>query len=194
VVNETKHQLMAYFGSGRQFGCSLSYVFQDHSEGAGPSTSPGLAHALCSAYHLIQGKTVFFGMADTIMKPAGVFQCAYQAARPLDDAVLVLFPTCHPEKFGMVELDAGGNVRQVVDKPRTTTLTAMWGCIIWRPAFTEYLHHSVEQKGNADFAQILNGAISSGMRFRGYLVQGGSYADLGTYDEIIEMDHSLVEA
>jgi glucose-1-phosphate thymidylyltransferase len=194
VVNETKHQLMGYFGSGRQYGCDLSYVFQDHSANAGPSTSPGLAHALCSAYHLVRGKTVFFGMADTIMKPADVFRRAYQAASPDDDAVLVLFPTCHPEKFGMVELGANGRVLKVVDKPRTTLLTAMWGCIIWRPSFTEYLHQCVDQQGISDFAHILNGAIASGMRFHGYAARAGSYLDLGTYDEISEMDRSLVEA
>ena len=77
VVNETKHQLMGFFGNGHRFGCQLSYVVQEAATGAGPSTSPGLAHALDSAYHLTQGKTVFFGMADTIMQPEHVFDQAY---------------------------------------------------------------------------------------------------------------------
>ena len=68
VVNETKHQLVGYFGSGRRFGCDISYVVQEPANGNGAdSTSPGLAHALDAAYHLTRGKTVFFGMADTIM-------------------------------------------------------------------------------------------------------------------------------
>jgi len=29
VVNETKHQLMGYFGSGQRFGCNISYVVQE---------------------------------------------------------------------------------------------------------------------------------------------------------------------
>src|SRR5689334_16172276 len=72
VINETKHQLVGYFGNGQRFGCNISYVVQEAANGQDKSTSPGLAHALDSAYHLTQGKTVFFGMADTIMQPTEV--------------------------------------------------------------------------------------------------------------------------
>ncbi|MFN3335463.1 MAG: sugar phosphate nucleotidyltransferase, partial [Caldilinea sp.] len=55
VINETKHQLVGYFGNGQRFGCNISYVVQEalNGDGAVQSTSPGLAHALDSAYHLI---------------------------------------------------------------------------------------------------------------------------------------------
>jgi len=62
VINETKHQMIGYFGSGRRFGCKISYVYQEQTVAEGKSTSPGLAHALDSAYHLSKGKTVFFGI------------------------------------------------------------------------------------------------------------------------------------
>ena len=88
VVNETKHQLMGYFGSGQRFNCDISYVVQEVVEGKTKSTSPGLAHALDSAYHLVKGKTVFFGMADTLMKPGGIFKRVYEAASPDDDVLL----------------------------------------------------------------------------------------------------------
>ena len=72
VINETKHQLISYFGNGQRFGCQISYVVQERLNHHGKSTSPGLAHALDSAYHLVKNKTVFFGMADTIMQPVNV--------------------------------------------------------------------------------------------------------------------------
>ncbi|MEZ4555371.1 MAG: hypothetical protein R2851_07405 [Caldilineaceae bacterium] len=72
---------MGYFGNGRRFGCDISYVVQESTNEAGQSTSPGLAHALDSAYHLTRGKTVCFGMADTIMQPVDVFaQCPQRNA------------------------------------------------------------------------------------------------------------------
>jgi glucose-1-phosphate thymidylyltransferase len=73
VINETKHQLVGFFGNGHRFGCHLSYVVQEQNTQIGKSTSPGLAHALDSAYHLVRGKTVCFGMADTIMQPEDIF-------------------------------------------------------------------------------------------------------------------------
>jgi len=191
VVNETKHQLIGYFGDGHRFGCSIAYAIQEISASDGQSTSPGLAHALDSAYRLVRGRTVFFGMADTIMEPQDVFARAWRSAGPQDDVVLVLFPTNRPEKFGMVRTDGASRVLEIVDKPRQTSLTEMWGSIIWRPRFTEYLHECVRDRGMSDFARILNDAIASGMRVTAHSVADGSYVDLGTYDEIRELDASL---
>lgn len=188
VVNETKHQLMGYFGDGSRFGCRLSYVVQEGSGTERASTSPGLAHALDSAYHLVQGRTVCFGMADTIMEPRDVFARAAASAGPDADVVLVLFPTNRPEKFGMVRADGEHRVLEVIDKPSSTDLTLMWGCILWGPRFTEHLHHCVRAQGVSDFAKIVNDAIAAGMAVRSFPVLDGSYMDLGTYEEIRELD------
>jgi len=188
VVNETKHQLIGYFGNGQRFGCNISYVVQEQVDHEGKSTSPGLAHALDSAYHLVSGKTVFFGMADTIMRPNQVFDTAYRQTAPDDDVVLVLFDTDRPEKFGMVRTAEENRVVEIVDKPKQTDLKRMWGCIIWRPKFTEYLHECVQVKKISDFALIMNSAIQEGFRFKGVHIADGIYIDLGTYDEIMEMD------
>lgn len=193
VINETKHQLIGYFGNGRRFGCHISYVVQEVSNDLEKSTSPGLAHALDSAYHLTKGKTVFFGMADTIMQPNDVLQKARAKLKPEDDVLLVLFDTEHPEKFGMVREDHSGQVLEIDDKPSKTDLTKMWGSIIWKPRFTEYLHDCVNNKKISDFASIMNTAIQSGYRFVVYHVDAGVYIDLGTYEEIMEMDRRFRE-
>ena len=192
VINETKHQLIGYFGNGRRFGCDISYVVQETVDGTDKSTSPGLAHALDSAYFLTRGKTVCFGMADTIMEPEDVFARALNQSSPEDDLILILFPTERPHKFGMVEMNQDGRVLRIVDKPQKTDLTEMWGCIIWRPQFTEYLHESV-CNGIGDFAKVMNNAIVDGMQLKGVSIPAGTYIDLGTYEEIIEMDQRYRE-
>lgn len=192
VVNETKHQLIGYFGNGQRFGCHISYVVQETVNGSDTSTSPGLAHALDSAFHLTRDKTVCFGMADTIMEPTDVFALALEQSDAQDDVILVLFPTERPEKFGMVQMQGDGRVQEIIDKPQETDLTEMWGCIIWRARFGEYLHKSVKN-GVGDFAKIMNDAIADGMQFRGVSMSSGTYIDLGTYEEIMEMDHRFRE-
>jgi glucose-1-phosphate thymidylyltransferase len=137
---------------------------------------------------------VFFGMADTIVEPCDAFGRAWRQAGGDADLVLLLFPTDRPEKFGMVRTGADGRVTAIEDKPRGTDLTHMWGGIIWRPVFTEYLHGAVRERGIHDFACILNGALRDGLRVRGYFVEGGAYTDLGTYDEIRELDARLRRA
>lgn len=193
VINETKHQLIGYFGNGQRFGCHISYVVQEPLQNSASSTSPGLAHALDSAYHLTAGKTVCFGMADTIMRPEDIYTKALTECSPEDDVVLILFPTERPQKFGMVQLDEGNKVIEIVDKPVKTDLTEMWGSIIWRPRFTEYLHECVRDRGISDFAIIMNSAIADGFLFRGVRILDGVYIDLGTYDEIMELDQRFRE-
>jgi glucose-1-phosphate thymidylyltransferase len=193
VVNETKHQLIGFFGNGQRFGCNVSYVVQEQRMGDNESTSPGLAHALDSAYHLVSGKTVFFGMADTIMQPVNVFAHAFAAALPEDDVILGLFSTERPEKFGMVSMDGDNRVVEIVDKPKSTDLKDMWGFIIWRPRFSEYLHDAVRNRKISDFAIIMNNAIAEGFNFRGVPMANGVYIDLGTYEEIMELDRHLRE-
>ena len=194
VINETKHQLIGYFGDGHRFGGHFAYAVQEVRTGDNASTSPGLAHALDAAHRLVAGKTVCFGMADTIMEPQDVFKRALAASDGSEDVIMILFPTNRPEKFGMVRTDATGRVLEINDKPRQTTLTHMWGAIIWRSRFTDLLHDSVQERHISDFARILNDAIAGGMKVTSYVVADGSYVDLGTYDEILELDATTRQA
>jgi glucose-1-phosphate thymidylyltransferase len=143
---------------------------------------------LDSAYHLISGKTVLFGMADTIMQPQNVFRYILDCSSPEDDVILGLFSVKRPEKFGMVDLDSTGRVHRIIDKPISTNLKYAWGCIIWRPRFSQHLHTSVNDANISDFAKIMNLAIEQGMKFRGVVVEGGDYSDLGTYEEIYDLE------
>lgn len=193
VINETKHQLIGYYGSGRRFGCEISYVVQEAVNEDTKSTSPGLAHALDSAYHLTKERTVFFGMADTLMQPGDAFDRIYESGSLDDDVILGMFTTQRPDKFGMVKMDGDDCVTEIIDKPKQTDLTEMWGCMIWRPRFTEYLHARVFEEGVSDFAKIMNDAIGNGLRFRGVHIRDGVYIDLGTYEEIADLDKKYRE-
>lgn len=188
VINETKHQLIGYFGDGHRFGCNISYVVQEERENAAQSTSPGLAHALDCAYHLTRDKTVCFGMPDTIMNPSDVFRQILDNWRSEDDLALGLFPITRPEKSAAVRMSEDLTVLQIVDKPKQTTLPLGWACMVWRPAFTDYLNACIRQHGITDFAQVMNLGIKSGMSFRGVPIREGSYVDLGTYEDIAALE------
>jgi glucose-1-phosphate thymidylyltransferase len=190
IINETKHQLIGFFGNGDRFGCRFSYVVQE-TVNPMSSTSPGLAQALDSAYHLSKDKVVFFGMPDTIMQPNDIFKRSLPLINENADVIMCLFKTKTPQKFGMVGTNSDGNVIEIIDKPSTTDLTHMWGCIIWKPVFTEFLHESLISKKVFDFAVIMNSAIKANLKFKALKIDDGFFYDLGTYDEIIVMDKQL---
>ena len=105
----------------------------------------------------------------------------------------MLFSTERPEKFGMVKYESDGHVLEIIDKPKQTDLTEMWGCIIWRSRFTEHLHDSIHRHEISDFAVIMNNAIQDGFKFRAVHIKDGVYIDLGTYEEIAELDRRFRE-
>lgn len=192
VINETKHQLIKYFGNGQRFGCDISYVIQElRDDDPNKTKTPGLAEAMDTPYHLTKGKIVFFGMADTIIRPKNFFLQAYKQLTSDVDVILCMFHTDHPEKAGMVQLLENNWVKQIDDKPEKTNLEWMWGAIIWRPVFTEFFHDCINQKQITDYAQIFNDAIKSGIRFKGAGFENGKYLDMGTYNDVLRLGQWL---
>mgnify|MGYP003681893235 CR=1 FL=1 len=183
VINESKHQIIGYLGSGKKYKCNFSYVVQENISKE-ISSSPGLADALISAYHLIREKTVLFGMADTIMSPRNVFDLGLLSMNDSTDLMLCLFPTITPENFGMVSFDVNGNVNKVFDKPKNTNLEYMWGCMIWRPRFSDYLWEKVYNERIGDFSKIINFAIQDKICIKSTIIKDGKFQDLGTQEQI----------
>ena len=192
VINETKHQLIGYFGDGARFGCRISYVFQD-PYAVRRVGAEGLAEAIDAAYHLIRGRIVLFGMPDTIVEPSGAYGQLLPAIGEGADLHLGLFPTDVPEQRGVVDHDEDGRVRRVLDKQPDQGLRECWGILAWSPAFTERLHEGVASPSAPDFTTIVNGAISAGMRVRATSIAGGRYSDLGTYESIERLDREQRE-
>jgi hypothetical protein len=55
------------------------------------------------------------------------------------------------------------------------------------------LHDCVFEQGISDFAKIINDAITIGMKVKGVHMKDGSYIDLGTYEEIADLDKKYRE-
>ncbi|GIV64252.1 MAG: hypothetical protein KatS3mg083_639 [Candidatus Dojkabacteria bacterium] len=186
VINETKYQIISYLKSGMSLSCNFIYVYQERrSIEFTNSTSPGLAHAIDSAYHVIKDKLVFFGMPDTVVFPNNVFSQGLSSIND-SDVILCLFRTDTPYKFGMVKRDRNGRVIEVIDKPAYSQLDLMWGYIIWKPDFTNFIHDQVKHS-ISEFSIIINNAISQGIKFNSIVVKDGKYYDFGTVEDLIKI-------
>lgn len=188
VINDTKHQLIKYFGNGNRFGCNISYVVQElRKDDLNVTRTPGLAEAMDTPYHLTKDKIVFFGMADTIIRPTNFFKVAAEELTDEVDVILCMFHTDRPEKAGMVQLGKDNLVKKIDDKPAKTDLEWMWGAMIWKPVFTEFFHDCIHNKQISDYAQIYNDAIDSGITFKGVGFENGKYLDMGTYNDVLRL-------
>ena len=130
-------------------------------------------------------------MADTIIRPQNFFSVAYNEINQEADVILCMFHTDTPEKAGMVRLLPNNWVERIDDKPEKTNLEWMWGALIWKPVFTEYFHDCIHYRNINDYAEIFNGAIRSGIRFKGVSFKNGRYLDMGTYNDVLRLSHWL---
>ena len=99
-------------GDGSQWGISLSYVIQPHPA--------GIANALAEASDFLAGSPAAVVLGDNVLFGRGLGAALKRAivAHARDGGAMVfLHPVAEPQFYGIVELDTGGRVIGVEEKP-----------------------------------------------------------------------------
>ncbi len=93
-------------GSGKEWGAKFTYEVQDKPE--------GLAHAFHIGENFIDGDSVAMILGDNIFEDdfSDTIKNFKGGAHIFAKKVL------DPERFGVVEFDAGGNAKRIVEKPK----------------------------------------------------------------------------
>ncbi|NMC00856.1 MAG: dTDP-glucose pyrophosphorylase [Chloroflexi bacterium] len=187
VLGPGKLDIVEYYRNGEAYGVPFAYVFQ--------SEARGMPYALDLVSPWLKGnETILMGMPDTIIEPRDAFNRLLNAHRTWKaDLTLGLFPTERPQKFGMIGINAAHDVIAHQDKPRQTDLKWLWGITCWGPAFTTFMHETLEQEGREIAARrgrepvlgdIFDLALARGLRVKGLPFEDGRYIDIGTYDDL----------
>lgn len=190
VLGPGKYDIMEYLGGGQRFGMDLSYVFQE--------TLRGMPFALDLARSWTRDAEVAFAMPDTIVEPRNSVANLARAHHATGaDLSLGLFQTDNPAKFGMVELDAEGEVLGFVDKPKVTDLKWMWGMAVWSSAFSAFMSETlaaIPPGGNeVVLSDVFDSARRNGLRISGVPLNGSKYNDIGTPEEFQRVVQSLAD-
>jgi bifunctional UDP-N-acetylglucosamine pyrophosphorylase/glucosamine-1-phosphate N-acetyltransferase len=108
VVNYMAEAIRKYFGSGEGFGLKIEYVKQPAVLGTGNAV--GVVEPYVQEdFVLIYGDLLF--TSEALRKVLSL----YNAKKPA--AALAVVPVEHPEDYGIVELEAEGSVKRIVEKP-----------------------------------------------------------------------------
>lgn len=103
---EYAHQFIKLLGSGRQLGCQISYRIQDESGGIAQAVGMAADFVGESNALVLLGDNIFTeSFADDVHRFKGGAQTFYQRVD-------------HPQQYGVVEVDAQGNVLSIEEKPK----------------------------------------------------------------------------
>lgn len=201
VLRSGKWDIPAYFGDGALAQMHLAYLIMN--------LPFGTPYTLDQAFPFVADRLIVFGFPDILFEPEDAFvQLRERQASSGADLVLGLFPARRPETADMVELDAQGQIRQIVIKPAATELRYTWTIALWTPTFTRFMHDYLAAIPVEEFeapagetprrrelfvGDVIQAAIQAGLHTETVLFAAGSYVDIGTPDELVRVSRLAQE-
>jgi glucose-1-phosphate thymidylyltransferase len=194
ILRSGKWDIPAYFGDGAMLEMNLGYLLM---------RSPyGVPYTLDQAFPFVQNAIIALGFPDLLLQPNQVYvRLLNRLDRCGAEVVLGVFPSNQPEKVGMVEFDAAGQVQWIVEKPKQTHLRYMWGVAVWTPAFTQFLHEylaTIEKtytklapnevpppRREIPIGDVIQAAIQHGLSVEAEVFEAGRYLDIGTPEDLM---------
>ena len=198
VLRDGKWDIPAYFGEGEPAGMKLSYVVVGQTLGP-PDT-------LDRAYAFVRHNVVAFGFPDIMLGPPDVFD---QLLTRMDaggvDVVLGLYDVLDPGHSDIVELDEEDHVLDIHLKDATSILPHCWGCAVWGPAFTEFMHDAVREHrnntagsfgtidagGDLPMGLLFKQAVEANLKVVGVPFEGQRWTDVGSPRSLLRMAEKL---
>lgn len=187
LLRSGKWDIPAYLGDGTILNMSLGYLMVRSLD--------GVPYTLDQAYPFVQDALIALGFPDILFQPEDAFKrlLARQAVTDAD-VVLGVVPFEQPHKGGMVDFDAEGKVRLVVEKPKQSNLRYSWCVAVWTPVFTEFLHQylaaingkKLPQLRELPIGNIIQAAVENGLHVEAEVFMDGTFLDIGTPEDLVK--------
>jgi glucose-1-phosphate thymidylyltransferase len=199
VVGETRDEIVAAVGDGSRFGVRVTYL---------PQAEPlGLAHAVLIAADFLGDDDFVMYLGDNLLRQGiGTFVEAFErdrraAASPAlgaevdaPSAQILLAHVADPERFGVAELNASGEVVRLVEKPPVPPSDlALVGVYL----FDRTIHEAVRAispsaRGELEITDAIQWLIDHGRRVRHEVVDGW-WIDTGKLAPLLEGNRLILE-
>src|SRR4051794_31174916 len=125
IAPETGDEIREAAGDGSQFGVNITYVVQDEPA--------GLAHAVLTAEPFLDSDPFVMYLGDNLLQ-GGISDLVRAFRQHEPDALILLTPVPDPQNYGVAELDGGGAVTRLVEKPaEPATDLALVGVYMFTP-------------------------------------------------------------
>jgi hypothetical protein len=177
VIDAGKTDIPRFLLGGDPAGPALAYLAV-----AGSASVP---ETLDRAFPFVARARVALGFPDILFTPEDAYArlLARQAATGADLA-LGLFPAARCQTTDMVDCGPDGRVRRIEIRPAATDLRRNWLIAVWGPAFTAFLHRTVQQGSRQDcelqLGEVMAAALAAGLHVEGVDFPEGAFRDLGT--------------
>ncbi len=177
---EDQAGFLRLLGDGSQWGLSLTYVVQ-------PSPD-GLAQAYLLTRDFLNGAPSAMVLGDNIFFGHGLPEILAAAdAKPTGGTVFG-YRVSDPERYGVVDFDADGNVRQIIEKPAKPpsnfAITGLYFLDGSAPDLATQIKPS--PRGELEIADLLDLYLRAGNLSVERLGRGFAWLDTGTHASLLD--------
>lgn len=186
IVGKTADEIRAVVGDGSAFGLEVTYIPQERPL--------GLAHAVLIARDYLAEDDFVMYLGDNFIV-GGIKEQVdeFRANRP--DAQILLTRVSNPREFGVVELNADGQVKSLTEKPEfPKSDLALAGIYLFTPAIHEAVRAIAPSgRGELEITDALQWLIDERKNVRAVMVCG-YWKDTGNVADMLEVNRLVLES
>lgn len=177
---QDQQQFIDTLGDGSQWGLSLSYIEQ-------PSPD-GLAQAYLLAEEFLDGAPSAMVLGDNIFFGHGFPELLQEADQAGRAATVFGYRVADPQRYGVVDFDAEGNVRHLVEKPATPPSNyAVTGLYFLDGSAPERARQvAPSARGELEITTLLESYLADGALSVRIMGRGYAWLDTGTHASLLD--------
>ncbi|MGH9153288.1 MAG: glucose-1-phosphate thymidylyltransferase [Acidimicrobiales bacterium] len=187
VIGDTGDEIKAAVGDGSRWGLDVTYL---------PQEAPlGLAHCVLIARDYLGDEDFVMYLGDNLLQQGlREFVEHFEADRHDVAAQILLCKVPDPQRFGVAELDAGGEVVRLVEKPtEPPSDLALVGIYL----FDHHIHDAVRAiepsaRGELEITDAIQALVDGGHRVRAQVLDGW-WIDTGKLTPLLEANRLILE-
>ena len=173
-------QFLRVLGDGSQWGITLSYITQ-------PSPD-GLTQAYTLAEDFLAGAPSAMVLGDNVFFGHGLPEVLAVANARKDGATVFGYHVADPERYGVVDFDANGEVRAIIEKPEVPpsryAVTGLYFLDGDAPRLARQVRPSA--RGELEITSLLDLYLAAGKLRVETMGRGYAWLDTGTHDSLLE--------
>ena len=177
---EDQAQFQRALGDGSQWGISLTYIEQ-------PSPD-GLAQAYILAEAFLDGAPSAMVLGDNIFFGHGLPELLAEADMQESGGTVFGYRVADPERYGVVDFDADGRARQIIEKPAVPpsnyAVTGLYFLDAEAPARARQVAPS--ERGELEITTLLEGSLHDGSLTVKQMGRGYAWLDTGTHGSLLD--------
>ena len=172
--------LSRLLGDGNQWGLRFSYAAQDEPR--------GLADAFLVGRDFIAGEPVCLILGDNIFYGHGLPETLQAGAALTQGAMILAYPVRDPQRYGVVEFDAGGRALTIEEKPREPrSHYAVPGLYFYDATVAEVAAGlSPSPRGELEITDVNLHYLRQGRLQVEVLGRGVAWLDAGTHESLLQ--------